>query len=151
MANDPLPTYSVVPDESILRLHFHIIFSLHESPIFLNQPRGSKLHSRVVRPLHLKQPMKKANITVIFCTFVKLMEPLILIKPLSLLLKWCFYSRAGPAIIEPLLHFSHRKTHVTSQPEIHMWQSNVAIISGFTRVCDGLIGEGSERRCSMTG
>lgn len=44
------------------------------------------------------------------------MEPLISIKPLSLLLKWCFYSQADPALIELMLQLSHRTIHVTSQP-----------------------------------
>lgn len=87
---------------------------------------------------------------------MKLMEPLILIKPLSLLLKRCFCSCAGTAIIEPLLHFSHRKTRVTSQPGIHIRQSpilesKVALQSSVGwKGFDCLIGEGAKLCHSMT-
>lgn len=83
----------------------------------------SNLDPRVVGPQHHKLSTDNALVyNYYFCAFIKLMEPLILIKPSSLLLKWCFYSCAGTAIIELLRLFSHRTTWVTSQPGIHIRQ-----------------------------
>lgn len=107
--------------ESFLVLHFMCHWILHGPPTFLNPLQeettwipGSTGPSTVSSPW-----IKLQLMTVVFCTFIKLVEPLILIKPLTLLLKLCFASCAGTAVIEQLLIFSHWKTYVTSQPGTH--------------------------------